>query len=79
MSAKRVPQVVVPAATAKYDLPSLYTTIFLTWLAFVCILLVVKSTFGVEWGGALVAAGIVCTGLVISLDDVAWAKKLGAE
>jgi hypothetical protein len=79
MSAKRVPQVVVPAATAKYDIPSLYTTIFLTWLAFVCVLLVVKSTFGVEWGGALVVAGIACMGVVISLDDVAWAKKRGIE
>lgn len=79
MSEKRVPQVVVPAATAKYDIPAIYTIIALAFGAFICAVLLVKSSFGIEWSTALVIAGVVGTGTAVSLDDVTWARKLGIE
>ena len=78
MSVKRVPQVVVPAATAKYDISSIYTVIFGAWLAFLFFVLVVKSVFGAQWSTALVVVGVACTGAAVSLDDVYWSKKLGS-
>ena len=75
----QVPQVVAPAATARYNLVSAFTIIFGGFLVFVLLLLIVRSTFGVEWSTALVVAGITCTGLAVSLDDVAGAQRRSVE
>lgn len=75
----KLPQVVAPAATAQYNLFSTFTIIFGGFLVFVLLILIVKSTFGVEWSTALVVAGITCTGVAVSFDDVAGAQRRYAE
>ena len=74
--AKRAPQVVPPAATAKYNLVTIYSAIAIGWLVIVLAVIAIRSSFGAVWGGASVLALIFTTLTVVAFDGVAAARQV---